>query len=71
MQPGEAAVCLRVQVAPEDAQAHGGMIVGLVGIRVGGVEDRGGGGGAAGGWGAAAAAAVRKFPAAMAPAEAR
>jgi hypothetical protein len=47
------------------------MIVGLVGIRVGGVEDRGGGGGAAGGWGAAAATAVRKFPAAMAPAEAR
>ena len=37
----------------------------------GGVEDRGGGGGAAGGWGAAAATAVRKFPAAMAPAEAR
>jgi len=35
MQPGEAAVRLRVQVAPEDAKAHGGMIVGLVGILLG------------------------------------
>ena len=30
MQPGEAAVRLRVQIAPEDAQAHGGLVVGLV-----------------------------------------
>ena len=35
MQPGEAAVRLGVQVAQEDAQAHGGMIVGLVGILLG------------------------------------
>ena len=35
MQPGEAAVRLRVQIAPEDAQAHGGLVVGLVGILLG------------------------------------
>ena len=35
MQPGETAVRLRVQVAPEDAQAHGGLVVGLVGILLG------------------------------------
>ena len=35
MQPGEAAVRLRVQVASEDAQAHGGVVVCLVGILLG------------------------------------
>ena len=35
MQPGEAAVRLRVQIAPEDAQAHGGLVVGLVSILLG------------------------------------
>ena len=35
MQPGEAAVRLRVQVAPEDAQAHCGVVTGLVGVPLG------------------------------------
>ena len=35
MKPGEAAVRLRVQVAAEDAHAHAGLVVGLVGILFG------------------------------------
>ena len=35
MQQGEAAVRLRVQIAPEDAQAHGGVVACLVGILLG------------------------------------
>ncbi len=35
MKPGEAAVCLRVEVTAEDADAHTGLVVGLVGILLG------------------------------------
>ena len=35
MKPGEAAVRFRVQVAAEDAHAHAGLVVGLVGILFG------------------------------------
>ncbi len=35
MKPGEAAVCLRVEVAAEDAHAHAGLVVNLVDILLG------------------------------------
>ncbi len=35
MKPGEAAVLLRVEVAAEDAHAHTGLVVSLVGILLG------------------------------------
>ena len=35
MKPGEAAVCLRVEVTAEDADAHSCLVVGLVGILLG------------------------------------
>ena len=35
MKPGEAAVCLRVEVTAEDAGAHACLVVGLVGILLG------------------------------------
>ncbi len=35
MKPGEAAVPLRVEVAAEDAHAHAGLVVGLVGMPLG------------------------------------
>jgi hypothetical protein len=35
VQPGESTISLRVQVALEDAEAHSGLIVGLVGIHLG------------------------------------